>query len=110
MLGKLSWAAMPLNEPLPLMSGAVVVLIVARGARDGRDQGLGAVFVARMVDQRRSQAPRRHVFRAGAADAGARLYRCDHDAHAAGNSGRRARRVICRPSTTIRSFRRTARS
>jgi cytochrome o ubiquinol oxidase subunit 1 len=28
MLGKLSWDAMPLNEPLPLISGAVVVIII----------------------------------------------------------------------------------
>ena len=28
MLGKLSWAAIPLNEPLPLISGAVVVIII----------------------------------------------------------------------------------
>jgi cytochrome o ubiquinol oxidase subunit 1 len=28
MLGKLSWAAIPLNEPLPLVSGAVVVFII----------------------------------------------------------------------------------
>jgi cytochrome o ubiquinol oxidase subunit 1 len=28
MLGKLSWDAIPLNEPLPLISGAVVVFII----------------------------------------------------------------------------------
>ena len=28
MLGKLTWAAIPLNEPLPLLSGAVVVIII----------------------------------------------------------------------------------
>ena len=28
MLGKLSWAAIPFNEPLPLLSGAVVWLQV----------------------------------------------------------------------------------
>ena len=28
MLGKLTWAAIPLNEPLPLVSGAVVVIII----------------------------------------------------------------------------------
>ncbi len=28
MLGKLSWAAIPLHEPLPLISGAVVVIII----------------------------------------------------------------------------------
>jgi cytochrome o ubiquinol oxidase subunit 1 len=28
MLGKLSWAAIPLNEPLPLISGAVIVIII----------------------------------------------------------------------------------
>ena len=28
MLGKLSWAAIPFNEPLPLLSGAVVVIVI----------------------------------------------------------------------------------
>ena len=28
MLGKLTWAAIPFNEPLPLVSGAVVVIII----------------------------------------------------------------------------------
>jgi cytochrome o ubiquinol oxidase subunit I len=28
MLGRLSWAAIPLNEPLPLISGAVVVIVI----------------------------------------------------------------------------------
>ena len=28
MLGKLTWAAIPFNEPLPLLSGAVVVIVI----------------------------------------------------------------------------------
>mgnify|MGYP000753507334 CR=1 FL=1 len=28
MLGKLSWAAIPFNEPLPLLSGAVVGIVI----------------------------------------------------------------------------------
>jgi cytochrome o ubiquinol oxidase subunit 1 len=28
MLGRLSWAAIPFNEPLPLLSGAVVGVVI----------------------------------------------------------------------------------
>ena len=28
MLGRLTWAAIPFNEPLPLLSGAVVVIVI----------------------------------------------------------------------------------
>ena len=47
---------------------------------------------------------------AGAGDAGARLHRRDDDALAAGARGRRRARATCRPSTTTRSSRPTARS
>ena len=48
-----------------------------------------ALSVARVVDQRRPQADRRHVFDPGVGHAAARLFRCDHDALAAGNRDRR---------------------
>ncbi len=83
MLGKLTWAAIPFDQPIPLAASAVVV---ARDRRAGLDhrQGLAALSVAGVDHQRRSQADRRHVHAAGAGDAAARLLRRAHDALAAG--------------------------
>ena len=110
MLGKLTWAAIPFDQPIIMGTVAVIVVVGRRGPRPRHRQGLVALSVARVDHQRRSQAHRRHVLPSGAGDAGARLLRRHHDAHAAGPRGRRRARAICRPSTTIRSSRRTARS
>ena len=48
-----------------------------------------ALFVARVADQRRPQAHRRHVRGPRPGHAAARLFRRDHDAHAAGDRHRR---------------------
>ena len=89
MLGKLSWAAIPFNEPLPLISAAVVVIVILAVLVTRHRKGLVALSVARVADQRRSQAHRRHVRGSRARHAAARLFRRDHDAHAAGDRGRR---------------------
>ena len=61
MLGRLSWAAIPFNEPLPLISGGGGRHRHSGGARDRHRKGLVALSVARVADQRRPQAHRRHV-------------------------------------------------
>ena len=54
MFGKLSWAAIPVDQPIPLVaSGVVGVVVVAVLALD-HVEGLGALSVARMDHQRRS--------------------------------------------------------
>ena len=110
MLGKLSWAALPLGQPIPLAAGAMVVLPRSSRAGAGDLEGLVAVALARLDHQRRPQAHRRDVRRAGAGHAAARLRRRDDDALAAGAGRRRRAGLSCRRSTTTRSSRRTARS
>ena len=67
MLGKLTWSAIPFDQPIPLVAG---------GGRDPRScsaslawvtvQGLSALSLARVDHQRRPQAHRRHVRRCSA--------------------------------------------
>ena len=110
MLGKLSWAAIPFNQPLPLYAMGVVGIVILAVLGIVTKKGLVALSVARVADQRRPQADRRHVCDPGAGHAAARLLRRDHDALAAGDRRSAAPRDTCRPITTTRSFRRTARS
>ena len=84
MFGKLTWQAIPFDQPIPLYSAAVVGLMLLAVLRVGGRQRLRAVSVARVDHERRSQAHRRHVLRARAADAAARLHRCPDDALATG--------------------------
>ena len=110
MFGRLTWDAIPFNQPIPLITSLVVFLAVAAIAVWVMAQGLVALSLARVHHVHRPQAHRHHVHRAGAAYAGPRLRRCDHDARAAVARDRRSRKAICRPSITTRSSRRTARS
>jgi cytochrome o ubiquinol oxidase subunit 1 len=80
MLGKLTWDAIPFDQPIPFAA-------IARGARRPRGrcrlhflEGLVALSVARMGHQRRPQAAGRDVRPARAGDAGARLHRRADDA------------------------------
>ena len=111
MLGRLTWAAIPFNEPIPLVDlgggrssscWRILALVTVKGwwpylwrewltSVDHKRIGVMYVFL-------------------GAGHAAARLCRRDHDAHAAGDRGRRRRRDTCRPTTTTRSSPRTARS
>ena len=84
MFGKLTWAAIPLDQPIPLVAGALVGCVILAACSPGSCEGLGALSVARVDHQRRPQAHRRHVHAAGPGDAAARLHRRDHDAVAAG--------------------------
>ena len=109
MLGKLTWSAIPFDQPIPLVDVDRGDRRHPRRARLGHAQGLLALSLARMDHFGRSQAHRRHVLRARARDAGPRLRRRDHDARAAG-AGLSSPAAICRPSITTRSSPRTARS
>ena len=93
LLGKLDWSAIPFDQPIVMGATAGMVLaIVARPVVD-HAQGTFALSVARVDHLRRPQAHRRHVHRAGAGHAAARLRRRDHDALAAGHRGRRRARI-----------------
>ena len=107
MLGKLSWAAIPFDQPIPMIASGASSRSPSWRPRLGRGQGPPALSVARVDHQRRSQAHRRDVHAAGPGDAAARLLRRDHDALAAGARVSR-RRAFCRRSTTTRSSPRTA--
>ena len=61
MLGKLTWAAIPFDQPIPLVAAALVGAGVIWRARLDHGQGLAAVSVARVDHQRRSQAHRHDV-------------------------------------------------
>jgi len=61
MLGKLDWSAIPLDQPIPMITSGVVVARHPRGSRLGRSQGPPALSVEGVDHQRRPQADRRHV-------------------------------------------------
>jgi hypothetical protein len=61
MLGKLTWARFPFDQPIPLGAVGVRGRWSSRGAGWVTRQGLLALSVARVDHQRRSQAHRRHV-------------------------------------------------
>ena len=83
MLGKLSWGAIPFDQPIPLFAGGFLLSRAAWRDRFHHHQRLGPLPLARMDHQRRPQADRHHVCDAGRGDAAARLHRRDHDAFAA---------------------------
>ena len=102
MFGKLTIEALPLYSAIAATGALVTVggaFVVVR--RRHLAQGV-EVSVDRVADQRRPQAHRRHVHRAGADHAAARLRRRHHDARPAGDRAEQ-RRATCRPSTTTRS-------
>ena len=109
MFGKLTWDAIPWDQPIPLVAGSVVVLIVlavlAWVVLKGYLPYLWREWIT-SVDHKRIGVMYALL---GAGDAAARLHRRDHDALAAGGRVPRAP-AICRPSTTTRSSPRTARS
>ena len=84
MLGKLSWAAIPFDEPIPLFAAAVVGAGDHRRPRLGHAEGMAPLPLAGVDHQRRPQADRHHVHPARDGDAAARLRRRDHDALATG--------------------------
>ena len=53
MLGRLSLAAIPLNESIPLITGLVVILIILAVLAAYHRKGLVALSVARVDNQRR---------------------------------------------------------
>ena len=71
--GKLSWSAIPFDQPIPLLSAAVVGLVLLGTLAWVTVKGLLAVSVEGVDHQRRPQAHRHHVHRARAGDAAARL-------------------------------------
>ena len=101
LLGKLSWSAIPFDQPIVMGATALMVLAVVLLLGWVTLKGYCALSVARMDHIRRPQAHRRHVHRAGAGHAAARLFRCDHDAGAAG--GRRRRRAGLSAARAFRS-------
>ena len=84
MLGKLTWAAIPFDQPIPLFAAGLVGFDHLLRPRLRDAEGLGALSLAGVDHQRRSQADRRDVRPARRGHAAARLHRRDHDALAAG--------------------------
>ena len=109
MFGKLTWDAIPLDQPIPLIAAAVVALailaVLVWVVVKGYLPYLWHEWIT-SVDHKRIGVM--YVL-LGAGDAAARLHRRDHDALAAGARVPRAT-ATCRPSTTTRSSPRTARS
>ena len=85
MLGKLSWAAIPFDQPIPLVAGAVVLVVILAVLVWVVVKGHLPYLWRRMDHQRRPQADRRDVHAAGDGDAAARFQRRHHDADAAGD-------------------------
>ena len=85
MFGKLSWGAIPFDQPIPLVRGRLRYRGDARRDRFITIKGLDSLSMERMDHQRRSQADRHHVRDAGRRDAAAWFHRRDHDALAAGD-------------------------
>ncbi len=88
MLGRLSWAAIPFNEPLPLISGAVVGIVILAVLVTVTVKGWWPYLWREWltsVDHKRIGIM---YVAARPGHAAARLFRCDHDAHAAGDRGR----------------------
>ena len=83
-LGKLDWSAIPFDQPIVMGASAMMVLASSPSLSVDHAEGILALSVARVDHLRRPQAHRRHVHRAGAGHAAARLRRRDHDALAAG--------------------------
>ena len=108
MLGKLTWEAIPFNQPIPLFAAAIVGVVIIAYTRMDHAEGLAAVPLAGVDHQRRPQADRDHVHPARDGDAAARLHRCDHDAVPTGARVPRPR-AIFRQSIMIRFSRPTAR-
>ena len=84
MLGKLTWDAIPFDQPIPLVAGGVVGVALLAVLDLHRGQGLASLSLARVDHQRRPQAHRRDVRLPGAGHAAARLHRRADDALAAG--------------------------
>ena len=63
MLGKLTWAAIPFDQPIPLFAAALVGVVIFGVLVWVDAEGLAALSLARMDHQRRPQAHRRHVRR-----------------------------------------------
>ena len=111
MFGKLTWDAIPFDEPIPLITSLVVILALGgvavwvTGSRAG-----GPICGTSASRPPTTSASASCTSCSALRDAGARLRRRDHDARAAVARDRRSRRAICRPSITTRSSPRTARS
>ena len=63
MLGKLSWAAIPFDQPIPLFAAAIVGVVIIGVLGMGDAEGLAPLSLAGVDHQRRPQAHRHHVHR-----------------------------------------------
>ena len=109
MFGKLSWSAIPFDQPIPLITSIVLIATILGVLTLITVKGwwpyLWREWIT-TVDHKRIGIM---YCLLGARDAGPRLCGRDHDAHPAGGRDRLAR-ATCSQSTTTRSSRRTARS
>ena len=64
MFGKLSWQAIPFDQPIPLAAARSWFSFDRRRVDLGVGQGLHPLPLARVDHERRSQAHRHHVLRA----------------------------------------------
>ena len=53
MWGKLSWAAIPFDQPIPLIASVVVIVVIFGVLRLGGRERMGSLSLARMDHQRR---------------------------------------------------------
>ncbi len=78
--GKLTWQAIPFDQPIPLATLGGPHRRDQRTADLGVREGLRSVPLERVDHERRPQTHRHHVLPAGAGDAAAGLQRCPDDA------------------------------
>ena len=53
MWGKLSWAAIPFDQPIPLITSIVVILVILGVLALGSRERMGSLSLARVDHQRR---------------------------------------------------------
>ena len=110
MFGKLTWDAIPLDEPIPLITSLVVILAVLGIAIWVWRKGWGPSLWHGYITSTDHKKIGIMYIVLGTADAGPRVRGRDHDADLSSRWRSARRRAICRPSITTRYSRLTARS
>ena len=74
LLGKLSWSAIPFDQPIVMVATAWVIVVIASVLGWVTLRGYWPYLWREWITVRRPQAHRRHVYRAGADHAAAWLH------------------------------------
>ena len=98
MFGRLTWDAIPFNQPIPLITSLVVLLGIGRDRHlDHPTTAGGPILWNEYITSTDHKRIGIMYIVLGAGDAGPRLRRRDHDARAAVARDRRSRRAILPP-------------